>query len=85
MRSRIYIPSTIDPIEMLTPITFTTTFIFRRILENDNILDLFTIDKHTGQLFIKDTMALDVNHLKSENLFFSVEVILPEWFCNIEH
>lgn len=45
-----------------------------RILGNDNIQNLFAIDKHTGQLFIKDTVALDVNHLKSENIFFSVEV-----------
>lgn len=49
------------------------TFPFR-ILGTDNIQNLFTIDKHTGQLFIKDTVALDVNHLKSENIFFSVEV-----------
>lgn len=54
-----------------------TTFwqISFRILGNDNILDLFTIDTHTGQLFIKDTMALDVNHLKSESILFSVQVI----------
>lgn len=45
-----------------------------RILGETNILDLFTIDKHTGQVFIKDTAALDVNHLKSENIYFSVEV-----------
>lgn len=45
-----------------------------RILGQANIFDLFTIDKHTGQLFIKDTAALDVNHLKSENIYFSVEV-----------
>lgn len=69
------------PIEYLTPITF-TEFHFR-ILGNDNILDLFTIDKHTGQLFIKDTMALDVNHLKSENIFFSVEV--NDWNLCLEH
>lgn len=55
-----------------------------RILGNNSILDLFTIDKHTGQLFIKDTMALDVNHLKSENIFFSVEVI-SNVFESIEH
>lgn len=48
-----------------------------RILGNNEILNLFTIDKHTGQLFIKDTMALDVNHLNSENIYFSVEV------CNV--
>lgn len=46
-----------------------------RILGNDNIQNLFAINSHTGQLFIKDTVALDVNHLKSENIFFSVEVI----------
>lgn len=69
------------PIEYSTPITF-TEFHFR-ILGNDNILDLFTIDKHTGQLFIKDTMALDVNHLKSENIFFSVEV--NGWNWCLEH
>lgn len=62
-----------------TPITLTANFICR-ILGNDNIQDLFTIDKHTGQLFIKDTMALDVNHLKSENIFFSVEVIFCKRF-----
>lgn len=45
-----------------------------RILGNNEILNLFTIDKHTGQLFIKDTMALDVNHLNTENIYFSVEV-----------
>lgn len=45
-----------------------------RIRGNSKILNLFTVDKHTGQLFIKDTMALDVNHLNSENIYFSVEV-----------
>lgn len=36
--------------------------------------NLFTIDKRSGQLFINDTNSLDVNRLKSDKVFFSVEV-----------
>lgn len=47
-----------------------------RLIADEDIQYLFAVDKHTGQLFIKNTAALDVNHLKSENLFFGVEVWL---------
>lgn len=45
-----------------------------RLIALEDIQNLFVVDKHTGQLFIKNTAALDVNHLKSENLYFGVEV-----------
>lgn len=45
-----------------------------RLIASDDIQNLFDVDKHTGQLIIKNTAALDVNHLKSETLYFGVEV-----------
>lgn len=58
---------------------FSVTPIFR-ILSNGSsnasthVSNLFNIDKQTGQLYIRDASALDVNHLKSEFIFFAVEV-----------
>lgn len=40
----------------------------------NDVSNLFSIDKQTGQLYIRDASALDVNHLKAENIFFAVEV-----------
>uniref|UniRef100_A0A182VQ56 Cadherin domain-containing protein n=1 Tax=Anopheles minimus TaxID=112268 RepID=A0A182VQ56_9DIPT len=48
-----------------------------RIIGNEAVTRHFEIDKRTGQLTISKTVALDVNHLKSENVFFGVEVPLP--------
>lgn len=33
----------------------------------------FAIDSRTGQLAIRNTSTLDVTHLSSENIFFTVE------------
>lgn len=45
-----------------------------RIIENDAVEYLFAIDKRSGQLSIKESTVLDVNHLHTENIIFSVEV-----------
>lgn len=45
-----------------------------RIIGNEAITRHFEIDKRSGQLTISKSTALDVNHLKSENVFFAVEV-----------
>lgn len=45
-----------------------------RIIGNDAAQKLFSIDKRTGQLSVIENTMIDVNHLKSENIFFSVEV-----------
>lgn len=47
---------------------------FRRIIAADDVQSLFSIDGHSGQLYIRDGSALDVNHLKAESVFFSVSV-----------
>ncbi|XP_058116398.1 cadherin-87A [Anopheles ziemanni] len=44
-----------------------------RIIGNEAVTRHFEIDKRTGQLTISKSVALDVNHLKSENVFFGVE------------
>lgn len=45
-----------------------------RIIENDAVEHLFAIVKRSGQLSIKESTVLDVNHLHTENIIFSVEV-----------
>lgn len=45
-----------------------------RIIGNDAAVKLFEIDKRTGQLGVVEKSTIDVNYLKSENIFFSVEV-----------
>lgn len=55
-------------------IHFSYIFFDYRIVASDAVEKLFSIDRHSGQLFIRDASALDVNHLKAENVFFSVEV-----------
>ncbi|XP_058466683.1 cadherin-87A isoform X2 [Malaya genurostris] len=56
-----------------------------RIIGNDAITHHFQIDKRTGQLTISKSSALDVNHLKSENVFFAVEASdgLFTTLCNV--
>lgn len=44
-----------------------------RIIGNDAAQHLFSIDKQ-GQLTVTENTMIDVNHLKSENIYFSVEV-----------
>ncbi|XP_055585161.1 cadherin-87A [Uranotaenia lowii] len=44
-----------------------------RIIGNEAITRHFEIDKRSGQLTISRSTTLDVNHLKSENVFFAVE------------
>lgn len=51
-----------------------------RIIGNEAITRHFEIDKRSGQLTISKSTALDVNHLKSENVFFAVEVSLSIFF-----
>lgn len=47
---------------------------FIRLIGDELVSKLFTIDKRSGQLFINDTNYLDVNRLNSDKVFFSVEV-----------
>uniref|UniRef100_A0A182PS26 Cadherin domain-containing protein n=1 Tax=Anopheles epiroticus TaxID=199890 RepID=A0A182PS26_9DIPT len=56
-----------------------------RIIGNEAVTRHFEIDKRTGQLTISKTVALDVNHLKSENVFFGVEATdgLYTTLCNV--
>lgn len=44
------------------------------MISKDAVAHLFTIDGRSGQLSIKEPTILDVNHLHSENIIFSVEV-----------
>lgn len=45
-----------------------------RIIGNDAIQKLFSINNKTGQLSVTKSGIIDVNYLKSENIFFTVEV-----------
>uniref|UniRef100_A0A182Y7D4 Cadherin domain-containing protein n=1 Tax=Anopheles stephensi TaxID=30069 RepID=A0A182Y7D4_ANOST len=56
-----------------------------RIIGNEAVTRHFEIDKRTGQLTISKSVALDVNHLKSENVFFGVEATdgLYTTLCNV--
>uniref|UniRef100_A0A182QKL0 Cadherin domain-containing protein n=1 Tax=Anopheles farauti TaxID=69004 RepID=A0A182QKL0_9DIPT len=56
-----------------------------RIIGNEAVTRHFDIDKRTGQLTISKSVALDVNHLKSENVFFGVEATdgLYTTLCNV--
>ncbi|KAL9694351.1 hypothetical protein quinque_013636 [Culex quinquefasciatus] len=56
-----------------------------RIIGNEAITRHFEIDKRSGQLTISKSTALDVNHLKSENVFFAVEASdgLYTTLCNV--
>lgn len=56
-----------------------------RIIGNEAITRHFEIDKRSGQLTISKSTALDVNHLKSENVFFAVEASdgLFTTLCNV--
>ncbi|XP_055623372.1 cadherin-87A [Toxorhynchites rutilus septentrionalis] len=56
-----------------------------RIIGNEAITRHFEIDKRSGQLTISGSTALDVNHLKSENVFFAVEASdgLFTTLCNV--
>ncbi|XP_050101039.1 cadherin-87A isoform X1 [Anopheles aquasalis] len=56
-----------------------------RIIGNEAVTRHFEIDKRTGQLTISKTVALDVNHLMSENVFFGVEATdgLHTTLCNV--
>nr|XP_040218321.2 cadherin-87A isoform X1 [Anopheles coluzzii]XP_049463650.1 cadherin-87A isoform X1 [Anopheles coluzzii]XP_049463651.1 cadherin-87A isoform X1 [Anopheles coluzzii]XP_049463652.1 cadherin-87A isoform X1 [Anopheles coluzzii]XP_049463653.1 cadherin-87A isoform X1 [Anopheles coluzzii]XP_049463654.1 cadherin-87A isoform X1 [Anopheles coluzzii] len=56
-----------------------------RIIGNEAVTRHFEIDKRTGQLTISKTVALDVNHLRSENVFFGVEATdgLYTTLCNV--
>ncbi|XP_055857461.1 cadherin-87A isoform X2 [Episyrphus balteatus] len=51
----------------------TVSDITYRIIGNEQIDSIFDIDKRSGQVTIKPDAVLDVNHLKSDNLIFSVE------------
>lgn len=44
-----------------------------KIIGSDLINQLFVIDKRSGQLHVAKDAILDVNHLKSENVYFDVE------------
>lgn len=46
----------------------------RRILAKGIVSNLFAIDSRSGQLTIRESAVLDVNHLRSENIEFNVEV-----------
>ncbi|XP_055524329.1 cadherin-87A [Wyeomyia smithii] len=56
-----------------------------RIIGNEAITHHFEIDKRSGQLTISKNTALDVNHLKSEIVFFAVEASdgLFTTLCNV--
>ncbi|XP_053671726.1 cadherin-87A [Anopheles nili] len=56
-----------------------------RIIGSEAVGRHFEIDKRTGQLTISKSVALDVNHLKSENVFFGVEATdgLYTTLCNV--
>ncbi|XP_052863844.1 cadherin-87A [Anopheles cruzii] len=56
-----------------------------RIIGNEAVTRHFEIDRRTGQLTISKSVALDVNHLKSENVFFGVEATdgLYTTLCNV--
>jgi hypothetical protein len=47
------------------------------------ILKNFQIDNRTGQLTIAKDAILDENHLNGENLYFSFEVNLLLFYCNV--
>lgn len=44
------------------------------IIGNENVGKFFEIDKRSGQINIRPDAELDVNHLKSDFISFSVEV-----------
>ncbi|KAJ6636635.1 Cadherin-87A [Pseudolycoriella hygida] len=51
----------------------TSSDINYKLIGDDLVSKLFAIDRRSGQLTINDTSSLDVNRLKSDKVFFSVE------------